>query len=297
VLAAAEPDPPARELARIQSLRSYLLFRSDDVGAFKQSALRSLELARTAGDDTLTSHAWAHLVAAAHRSGREDEATAYARQALRHAHESQDSALIAHALSLLAPSVPWEEGQPLYDEAIALLRGIGSRRQLCVLHSNMAVRAIAEGHYDEALALLRRAIPLAQEDGNPQLMSGCLGDIGLAELLSGEHMRAQDAFVNQIRLCRQHGFRWQAGEGLLGLAAIAAARGDRERAARLTGAAQKTGHRGLAAIEVELERRFLADAHDETWVAAFDAGVQLRFADAIRYALDEPATADAALPA
>ena len=63
------------------------------------------------------------------------------------------------------------------------------------------------------------------------------GNFGLAALLTGDTDTAREAFRDELRLCRELVVLPVAAEGLLGLAAIAAARDDPDRAARLVGAA------------------------------------------------------------
>ena len=63
------------------------------------------------------------------------------------------------------------------------------------------------------------------------------GNFGLAALLTGDTDAARDAFREELALCRELVVRPFATEGLLGLAGVAAVRGDIDRAARLVGAA------------------------------------------------------------
>jgi non-specific serine/threonine protein kinase len=64
-----------------------------------------------------------------------------------------------------------------------------------------------------------------------------LASIGILTREAGDLPRARAAFAESLGLARQLGYRWFAGLGLVGLAAVAAAGGEGERAARLLGAA------------------------------------------------------------
>ena len=87
-------------------------------------------------------------------------------------------------------------------------------------------------------------------------------------------------------------FRPFVSEGLLGLAAVAASRGDDDRAARLGGAAVTHRDGPDDEVDARLSAAFLDPARARTgsgaWDAAFRDGTALSFADAIAYALEEP---------
>ena len=86
-----------------------------------------------------------------------------------------------------------------------------------------------------------------------------------------------------------------AYEGLSGLAAVAAKRGETDRAARLAGAASAL-HYGApyAVVEDRLDATFFeaarASCGTDAWNAAADEGAALSFDDAVAYALQEPRT-------
>ena len=82
-------------------------------------------------------------------------------------------------------------------------------------------------------------------------------------------------------------------EGVGGLAAVAAARGDLDRAARLFGAAgaHRYGEQDNA-IDARLHATYFQPARSrhgpDAWDAASREGAAMSFAGAIAYALDEP---------
>jgi predicted ATPase/DNA-binding SARP family transcriptional activator len=288
-LGAAGPDTHPGRVAKAHSLRSYLLFRTDDLQAAHESAETSLELSRAAADDTLMLHAWGHLVVSAHRRGRREHAEAQARDALRHARRTGNPELVAHALMLLAPSLSSREGVAPYREAVELLTRLGKQRELTLLHGNMATRANIEGRHADALAFAERAVPLTREQGDPFLIQATLGEVGLAELFLGHHDRAEAAFRDQLALCRQHRFRWEAREGLTGMSGIAAIQGDNRRAARLVGAAHGVGTGPPHWADAEVHRRFLEHARSElgdtAWDTEYTAGLRSSFDEALEWAV------------
>jgi hypothetical protein len=83
-----------------------------------------------------------------------------------------------------------------------------------------------------------------------------------------------------------------ATEGLLGLAGVAAVRGDSERAARLVGAAGALRCVPEDPVEARLDAAFFEPARKRCGTRAWDAaahdGGRLSFESAIAYALEEP---------
>ena len=136
--------------------------------------------------------------------------------------------------------------------------------------------------------MLDRALPLARELGDPLLLAFVWGNLGVAALFTGDLDRARSAFDEQLRLCRKH-VLWVGAEGLTGLAAIAARRGDPDRAARLQGAATARGMCTDAEVAAELEEHFFAPArarHDtRRWSEAQAAGAEMSFEQAIAFAV------------
>jgi hypothetical protein len=126
------------------------------------------------------------------------------------------------------------------------------------------------------------------------------GNVGLAAVLSGRQEAARDAFREELLIARAHGFGVFYFEGLLGVAALAAADGDDRRAIVLDAAAWALNERPVypseAPIYDRLEQRFLGPARErlgaEEAGAAAAAGRRLGAADALALALAEPAVTD-----
>jgi hypothetical protein len=132
-------------------------------------------------------------------------------------------------------------------------------------------------------------VPLARELEVPLTLVLVCGNVGLEALLIDDLDRAQDAFDEQLRLCRQHVVIHLAAEALGGLATIDTRRGDLERAARLLGAATTIGPVGDADVNAQLEERFFAAARarhgTRRWSEAYAAGAEMSFEQAISFAL------------
>jgi non-specific serine/threonine protein kinase len=218
---------------------------------------------------------------------------ALAEEALSWASQAGDDRLVALALTERALAVPLEQGVAELEQAATALRKIGGSRYLVGLYSSAAYNAIKAGSAERARPLLDRALPLARELGDPLPQAFVWGNLGFEALFTGDLDRARSAFDEQLRLCRKHVF-WVGAEGLIGLAAIAARRGDPDRAARLLGAATAPGLCTDADVTAELEERFFAPARarhgTRHWSEAQEAGAEMSFDQAIAFALTSDPT-------
>jgi tetratricopeptide (TPR) repeat protein len=218
----------------------------------------------------------------------------YALQACRHARIAGDDALLGRALGRLA-SVSGEERRAILEQAAELLIPLGDYREVAIAYIGAAYMSLIEDSVEEATSFLETALHAAGSIEDPLETEIILSNIGLARLFSGDLDHARDAFERALRLCAQHDFRELAGEGLAGLAAVAAAQGRDETAARLRGAARAMGYPPAtldARIDDRLERDYLAAARtrygDVAWGADERAGARLTHQAAIAYALGEP---------
>jgi hypothetical protein len=121
------------------------------------------------------------------------------------------------------------------------------------------------------------------------------GNAGMAALLTGNTGAADHAFREELVLSRELVAPRFAGEGLRGLAAVAAVRNDTHRAARLAGAA--AAFRDDAPqdeVEVRVDAAFIQPARTSHGMHAWDVaardGSKLSLEEAITYALQERRT-------
>ena len=217
----------------------------------------------------------------------------YALQACRHARIAGDDGLLGVALGRLA-AVSGDERRAILEQAAELLIPLGNYRQVASAYSTAAYVALTEDRITEATSLLDTALQAAGRIEDPWETTIILSNIGLAHLFSGDLDHSRDAFERGLRLCAQHALRETADEGLAGLAAVAAAQGRDETAARLRGAARALGYPPATfdrRIDDRLERDYLAPARtrygDLAWRADERAGGRLSREAAIAYALGE----------
>jgi class 3 adenylate cyclase len=216
----------------------------------------------------------------------------YAREACRHARIAGDDALLGRALGRLA-AVSGDERRAILDRAAELLIPLGDYRQVASAYSSAAYVALSEDRIGQATSLLDSALQAVGRIEDPWETMVIFSNIGLARLFSGDLDRAGDAFERALRLRAQHVFE-NAAEALAGLAAVAAAQGRDERAARLRGAANAAGYPPATfdkKIDDRLERDYLAAARtrcgDVAWRASEQAGEDLSSEHANAYALGE----------
>jgi hypothetical protein len=227
-------------------------------------------------------------------ANRLDRAEALADEALHCATTAGDDWAIAMAaFGKAMAAVTIDDLRERVERAASLLEGVGNLYFLANMLASAAYGALGVGSDRDAKALIERALPIVRGFDDPYLWMMVHGNFGLAVLLTGDTDGADTAFREEVRLCRELVVRPFASEGLGGLAAVAAARGDTDRAARLSGAAG--AHRygqPYAAVEDRLDAIFFEPARThfgvDAWEAAAHEGAALNLDDAITYALQEP---------
>ena len=101
------------------------------------------------------------------------------------------------------------------------------------------------------------------------------GNVGLAKLMTGDADAARASFREELRLCSERRVLPFASEGLLGLAAVAAARKDHDRAARLLGAADaQTYGSQQDEVKARLDTAFFRPAREHHGIDTWDAAVR-----------------------
>jgi hypothetical protein len=263
--------------------------------AEEQAAVTEAEaIARALGDPV--SIAQVLQLRADHESflGRFDVAEPFADAAFDWAMRARDDWLIAraaYAQAQVAPTIA--ELRKRVDRAASLLDQAGNVYQLArLLAGGAAYPALMLGSERDAKEYLARALAFVRALDDPFVWMTFRGNLGLAALLTGDTDAAEDAFRDELRLSRELVVLPHASEGLLGLAAVAVARGDDHRAARLLGAAAEDRRdRPEDPVDARLDTEFFEPARTrhgaDAWDAAASDGGTLSFDDAIAYALHE----------
>ena len=293
---AADDDVPLEDLAR--ALRAEVVMLEDqgswyDVGgsraASRSIASEALALSRRAGDPAGIADALLHF-----SQFEQDEPgpiRELAEEALMHAREAGDDGLIADALARRALSFRIADVDAEIAEAAALHRKVGDIHGLAGIYNNAGYMAVTQGSYECAAAYLDKALPLAERSGEPLRVIMAFGNLGLASLFMGDLEIAEVRFAEELRLSREHGLAWIASEGIAGFAAVAARRGETERAARLLGAAESLANVLGDAGGARLEQEFFSPAREQLgekgWRAAYADGARLDIDEAVSLALGD----------
>ena len=227
--------------------------------------------------------------------GRLDVAEPFADAALDWAMTAHDDWVIARAAvaqALVAPTIA--ELRKRVNRAASLLDEAGNVYQAALLLAGAAAyTALMLGSERDAKEYVARALAFVQGLDDPFTWMVFRGNLGLAALLTGDTDAAEDAFRDELRLCRELVVLPHASEGLQGLGAVAVVRGDDHRAARLLGAAAEDRRdRPEDPVDARLDTEFFEPARTrhgaDAWEAAVRDGGTLSFDDAIAYALQEP---------
>jgi tetratricopeptide (TPR) repeat protein len=265
--------------------------RGDAATAEAESAL---ELYRQAGDHAGIAEALCELaIAAAVYADDVAQDRRYAEQACRHARLAGDDRMLGRALARLA-AVSGNRRREVLEQAAEYLARVGDYRELAMAYSNTAYVALAENSVPEAVSLLEVALKAVERVDSAYLEMIVLGNLGLAQLFSGDIDRAEQTFGRQLRLCREHGYR-NNSEGVVGMAAVAAGHCHYETAARLRGAARAAGYPPAMFdqhIEARLERDYFVPARERyglgVWRRAEAEGAALAYEQAVDCALNQP---------
>jgi predicted ATPase/class 3 adenylate cyclase len=267
--------------------------------AAEQPAVLAAEedIARRLGDPVILAQALTSRVHHEMDAERLDVADALADEAIHWARAAGDEWEIAEAWrgkAIAAPAIG--DLRERVETAASLLSDAGNVHQLANLLTDAAFCALSLGGDRDAADFAARATPIAHALDTRFARMINSGNLGLAALLTGETDTASHAFREELTLCRDMVVRPVVFEGLRGLAAVAVAHGDDQRAATLVGAADAHRyHQPEGPLEARLDETFFAPARTrcgtDAWNAAAREGRLLSFDDAIAYALDEPQVA------
>jgi predicted ATPase/DNA-binding SARP family transcriptional activator/DNA-binding CsgD family transcriptional regulator len=188
-----------------------------------------------------------------------------------------------------------ERGKELYQEGIGLARELGYAPGLARFLLSLGYTLLLEGDYERGAALNEEAAALFRERGyKGGGLELALDNLGWAALLQGDYDRARTSYQESLTLCKELGDKVIASESLEGMACIAAAEGDAERAARLFGVAQAlrevVGYHHRPE-ENALREPYLADARSQleeaSWEVEWAEGRAMSMEQAIEYALSQ----------
>jgi predicted ATPase/class 3 adenylate cyclase len=254
------------------------------------------------GDPHIRVRALNALCTLLHDQGRVTELRPVALEIDRLSTELGDMVGRARARTLLAWAAEAEgdlgQARRLYEEAVALARANGDGWWLSVALNNLGNFFIARRELDDAAATLAEALAIAREVGFADATGRVLSNLGLALVGRGDVERAAEHLTEALTLFAATG-SVAAAEALNGLAAVANAKGNPRRAARLLGASNRVGTeigRPRDPHETSLYEETLAAAHatlgDQAAAELLAEGEKMRRDEAIAYALEAETSPD-----
>jgi predicted ATPase len=131
----------------------------------------------------------------------------------------------------------YERALSLYEESAAFFRSAGDRMRLASVLGNMGAVANYQGDYERGRPLVEEALALHREFGAKDDMAITLHNLGSVAVQEGRYSDGAALLHESLELSRDLAYREQAAFTLARLAQLASAQDDRERAARLLGAA------------------------------------------------------------
>ena len=244
------------------------------------------------GSPELHAHALAAAAAVALSQGDYDAMARFARDGLARFEELGDERGMAEVLDRLATAAAnqgdLDGSMALYERSLALWRELGDERGLGISTTNVGCLALMQGDLERAVTFSREGLALYERAGQRDLMLHPMFNLGLAELLGERHADALARFGDGLTLALEMDYRESIALNLEGQAAVHAATGDPEHAARLLGAAEQVAdeagfkreplEQGLHDRTVATLRAALGDA---AFDAAFAAGRRLAPADGL----------------
>jgi DNA-binding CsgD family transcriptional regulator/Tfp pilus assembly protein PilF len=309
VLPDAEVSPPVR--GRALAVRAEIAFDLQDYDTLVRCATESLELSRASGDDFPIPTALRVISQAAARGGRAGDAVSYIEEAVAAA-EAAGNDWEAGLTQATKAAIAVRQGklksaQRAYETALEVLAD-NNRWGVAQVSYGMGTLARTRGDAEMAVRYYADAMEIFRElDAWPEI-ARCQAGIGWIAVTTGDYDQAQESLAEALRLNQVGGQRLGIARGLEAFAALAAARQQPERAARLAGAAcqlrESLGHGAGIGPRIEEVLEFARGRLGASAAAAlFAEGRETVAEDAVGFALSPdqdqlmPGPAAAAEPA
>ena len=216
-----------------------LTARAAGSGTARQLGEQALELARRLGDERLLIESLAVSCDAYSFAGQPETGRPLGQEAVERAQRLGDDVLLGESLMeylLCSDLIDPARYRQLFAEAIACTRRSGDQLMSRYLYNNAGVQALQAGDIPAARAHLDAAARAMQAIGeNSAIVPLNLGWVLRQE---GDPDAARSMFGASLRTARRNGDRAGIGYASLGLACLAADRGDWHQAGQLHGVAQ-----------------------------------------------------------
>jgi tetratricopeptide (TPR) repeat protein len=246
---------------------------------------------------SLRSKALGAAAALAYPQGDYDRMAELASEQLDLARQSGDPMDVRDALTVEGMVAQgrgrYGEAVERFRECLAICRPLGLSWQLATSHLNLGTALVLSGSPEEAEATLEEGLEMYRQLGDDIFAARMINGIAYAALTRDDIDRADELARTALAAFAEQAERQGVAQGLENLAAVAAARGDADRAATLWGAAaavRDTIAARAAPFELAITGPFLERiqeaADEELWRDAWEAGIAMAADAAVAYALE-----------
>jgi tetratricopeptide (TPR) repeat protein len=128
-----------------------------------------------------------------------------------------------------------------FEESLALYRELGDKGEIVWVLYHLGIAALVHGDLGAARALFEESLVISRAEGTrlANRIAGSLGGLACVAYAHGDYEAARSHWVEGLPIHRERGNKGGIAKALEGLAAVAVAQAEVERAARLFGAAER----------------------------------------------------------
>ncbi|TMF20003.1 MAG: helix-turn-helix domain-containing protein [Chloroflexi bacterium] len=186
----------------------------------------------------------------------------------------------------------YQQALPSLREAVAICQSLGLSWQLGTSYLNLGTALLHAGFGEEAVSTLQEGLRVYRELGDDVFAARITNTMAHAALARGDIEEADRLARKALTSAAEQGERQGIGDGLHALAAVAAARADPDRAARLAGASSAVREMIAARpgpFDVAIPKRFIEISEQavgaKRWHRSWQAGHAMSVVAAVAYGL------------
>lgn len=298
LLTRGEASNPSEARAKCLGAAGILAWSQGDYAAACAFHEESLAIYRTLGDRNGIAGALNGLANATYYNGDFAAARSLYEESLAINKELGNQKGTATALANLG-LVYSDEGnfgaaRPLFEESLRLKRELGDQYGIAHSFNQLGELSYREGDYATARARFEEGSRRFQELGNRGGVAMSLIYLGGIAREQGDGAQARTRLMEALDIIRNIGAKWETTVCLEEMGKVAAAENQRERAARLWGAAEKLRddiHSLLTPVAHAALEEVIAPVRgamgEEAFTAAWVTGREMMMEEAIEFALRE----------
>jgi tetratricopeptide (TPR) repeat protein len=278
IVAQAGETEPSRVYASAFFGLGRMRYVQGDFDSARSAFNRLIEIGTQLKSDHWLSGAFTQLSHLATREGEYQKARQLAEDGLALRRRSGDHRGAAISLLVLGriASFLGEDARAtqLTEEGITIFSRFGDRQGLADGYDELGLFALQRGSYARARGYIEEALELHQELGDDMAVADSLALLGYVAIGQRNLAGARTLFTRSLTRLIDLGARWRVDPALEGLAEVALATGEPDRAVRIMAASDqmRTELRGLLAPDArERQQRNLATARAALGDARFDA--------------------------